>query len=61
MSLNKREINVWKRKIEKHMATVAKERDAIDSLINDLTSLKDSCDRAYDALWCARDALSELV
>jgi hypothetical protein len=61
MTLNKREINVWKKKIEKQMATIAKERDAIDSLINDLISLNDSCERAYDALHEARDALSELV
>ena len=47
--------------IEKRMKQVAKERDQIDELILELGSLRDSCERAHDALQDARDALSELV
>jgi hypothetical protein len=43
------------------METVAAERDKLDVMIDELTGLKDSCQRAYDDLWSARDALSELV
>jgi predicted nucleic acid-binding Zn-ribbon protein len=54
----------WKatiRKIDAQMKAVGKERDKIDALLDELTSLRDNCDRAYEALWEARDALSELV
>jgi hypothetical protein len=43
------------------MDSVAAERDKIDSAIGDLRMLKDSCERAYESLRDARDALSELV
>ena len=54
----------WKdtiKKIDAQMKAVGKERDKIDELIGELTDLMDNCDTAYQALWHARDALSELV
>lgn len=49
------------KRIEKEMEMVAKRRDAIDDLISEASDLKESCERALDALQEARDALSELV
>ena len=49
------------KKIEKRYIAIGKERDKIDSMIDDLTDLRDCCDRAWDDLQHARDALSELV
>jgi hypothetical protein len=43
------------------MQGVAKERDKLDELISELNQLKESCDKAYDDMQSARDALSELV
>ena len=48
-------------KVEDQMKAVGRERDKIDNLIGDLTSLRDACEEAYDALWDAREALSEIV
>jgi hypothetical protein len=48
-------------KISKQIEAVGKERDKIDDLIGELEHLRDNCLSAYDALWNARDALSELV
>ena len=47
--------------IETRMKGVASERDKLDEMIGDLTSLKEDCENAYDCLQNARDALSELV
>ena len=49
------------REIEKRQKAIAKERDKLDELISELTSLRDCCERAWDDLQMARDALSELV
>lgn len=49
------------KEIEKRQEAVGKERDRLDDLIRDLTSLKEDCDEAYDSLQTARDALSRLV
>jgi len=49
------------RQIEKRRVAVGKERDKLDELIGELTQLRDNCQTAYDDLWHARDALSELV
>ena len=47
--------------IKKHQAAIAKERDSLGAAIDELTNLKESCDRAWDGLQDAIDALSELV
>lgn len=47
--------------IEQRMMAVAEERDKIDDLISELQQLRENCETAYDCLWTARDALSELV
>ena len=49
------------KEIEKRRDAIGKERDKLDNLIMELEGLRDSCDRAYDDLYAARDALSELV
>lgn len=59
--MNHRTIAKWDREIAKRQGGVAKERDKLDALIAELTSLRETCDRAYDDLQSARDALSELV
>jgi len=47
--------------ISKRMVSVGAERDKLDDLILDLEGLRDSCDKTWDSLHDARDALSELV
>jgi hypothetical protein len=47
--------------IKKRQEAVAAERDKLDDYISELIDLRESCDRAWDALQDARDALSELV
>jgi predicted nucleic acid-binding Zn-ribbon protein len=49
------------RQIEKKRKDVARVRDGLDDLIRELEGLRDSCNRAHDALEEARDALSELA
>jgi len=46
-------------KLQQHMKAIAEERDKLDNFIAE--ALRGSCDRAYEELWMARDALSELV
>lgn len=57
----KRDAAKWQKMIDKHIAGIAKQRDALDDTINQLTDLKECCDRAHENLECARDALSELT
>jgi len=45
--------------IEKRRVAVGKERDKISEMIDELSCLKESCDRAYDDMQSAIDALSE--
>ena len=54
-------ISAIDRQLKKRQDAIAKERDKLDAAIEELNGLKDSCDRAYDYLQDARDALSELV
>jgi hypothetical protein len=59
--MTKRELNRIMQTIKKRQAGVAIERDKLDAAIDELEALRESCDRAFDALQDARDALSELV
>ncbi len=59
--MNKRTIQSWDKKIKQRQAAVARERDKLDEQIEELEMLRESCERAWDALQDARDALSELV
>lgn len=45
--------------IEKHRDAVGAERDRLDSFIDELSALRDTCEKAWDDLQRARDALSE--
>ena len=49
------------KKIEKQRVAVGVRRDKLDEMISELYGLRDSCDRAWDDLQHARDALSELA
>lgn len=51
----------WIKEIEKRQAAIAKERDRLDEAIAEMSDLRDCCDRAWNDLQSARDALSELV
>ncbi len=55
------QVKRWIKAIDVRQKGVAKERDKLDSMIEELEMLKDCCDRAFDSLTDARDALSELV
>lgn len=57
----KKTIAAMLKRIDKHMASVAKERDKLDETISELESLKEDCDNAWNCLQDARDALSEMV
>ena len=59
--MNKTKIKSIIKGIDKHMAQVAKERDQLDTFIDELSSLKEDCSNAWDSLQDARDALSEMV
>lgn len=60
-SMKKMSIKSMIRRVEKHLADVAKIRDTIDSSISEMSDLRDDCENAWDSLQRARDALSELV
>jgi hypothetical protein len=45
--------------IEKRRDAIGKERDKLNELIGELEALRDCCDRAWDDLQNAADALSE--
>ena len=47
--------------MRKHAAIIAKERDAMRGLIEDMEALDDSCQRAQEALEEAIEILSEQV
>lgn len=59
--MRKATVSAWIKEVEKHRDRVAKTRDALDAAIDEMLMMKDSCERAYDDLQAARDALSELA
>ncbi len=59
--MNKRTIKSWDAKIKERQDAVAKERDKLDDVIQEIGMLRENCDKAWEALQSARDALSELV
>lgn len=59
--LPKKTVAAMLKKIDKHMAGVAKERDLLDETISELESLLGDCENAMDCLQNARDALSEMI
>jgi hypothetical protein len=54
-------VKSWIKQIEVRQTAIAKERDKLDAMISEMAELKDCCDRAWDDLQSARDALSEMV
>ena len=59
--MNKKQVSGWIKQIEKRIAGIEKERDALDDMISRLQDLEEVCTRAHESLMEARDALSELV
>lgn len=51
----------WIEVLKKRQAEVGKVRDKIRDDLDEMEMLKDSCERAYDDMQRAIDALSELV
>ena len=49
------------KEIEKRMMSISNERDKLDTMIENLTALRETCEKAWENLQEARDALSELV
>lgn len=47
--------------LDKHLADLGVVRDAIDDSIGELEEMKDTCSKAYEDLFSAREALSELI
>jgi len=47
------------KQLEKHRDKIGKDRDALRDFLDEVESLKETCDRAYQDLECAIDALSE--
>ncbi len=59
--MNKSQYAKIVKNIEKHMNQIGKERDSLDDMIDQLNSLKEDCEQAWDCLQEARDALSRMV
>lgn len=57
----KNTISEARKRLTASMAVVAKERDKLETLIEDTEALKRALDEAYDHLREARDCLSEVV
>jgi len=47
------------KQLEKHRDRIGKERDSLREFLDEVESLKETCDRAYEGIQCAIDALSE--
>jgi prefoldin subunit 5 len=47
------------KQIEKRRDAIGKERDKLNEMISEMETLRDCCERAWDDLQTARDALSE--
>jgi hypothetical protein len=54
-------VKSWIKTIEKRSKELAALRDRLDDDISQMEMMKEECDRAWDDLQNARDALSELV
>jgi hypothetical protein len=54
-------ISTMMKAIDKRREAVGKERDKLDDMIQELECLRECCERAYDDLGHAREALSELA
>jgi len=61
MAMTKRTTAAMIKKLERAKATLAKDRDALRDLFDELETLKEDCEEAYDSLENAIDALSRLV
>jgi ABC-type transporter Mla subunit MlaD len=60
-TIDKTTLNNFRKQLKTIQKQVGKDRDALRNYIDEAESLIDCCDRAYDDLESAADALSELV
>jgi predicted nucleic acid-binding Zn-ribbon protein len=58
---SKKQINTWIRQIERKRDEVGKLRDKIREMADEINALEECCERAWDDLHSAIDALSELA
>lgn len=61
LSNEKKQIRAWKAVLKQRVREVAVVRDTIRDDISDMESLAECCDRAYDDMQRAIEALSELA
>jgi 5'-deoxynucleotidase YfbR-like HD superfamily hydrolase len=61
MMLDKAKINDFMQQISVQQAKLAKDRDELCKILEELDALKEACTEAYDNLQAAVDALSQLV
>ena len=47
------------KQLEKHRERIGKDRDALREFQDEVESLRETCERAYEDLSCAIEALSE--
>ena len=57
----KKEVEALTKKVQEIRKVMKTECDQIDDLIGELEEMKEVCDRAYEALEVAVEALQELV
>lgn len=57
----KKQIETWKKILERRRVDVGKLRDAIRKDVDEMSALEKTCDRAADDIQNAIDALSELA
>ena len=60
MSNGKKSYIAWTRQLKKRLAEVGKLRDAIRADVSEMQALEENCERAYQDMERAIDALSEL-
>lgn len=58
---NKRQIDGWIKSLEKRKTAIGKERDRLSAWLMEIDQLIETCERAYEDVQAAIDALSELT
>ena len=61
MKLKHAAVSTWKKVLEKNQRTIGKVRDKLREDLSEMEGLAESCDRAFDDVQRAIDALSELA
>ena len=59
--MTQRKYSAWKKQLQKRLKEVAELRDAIRDDLSEMGQLHEECERAYEDMERAVDALSELT